>query len=75
MPRKTETQVLQSYCDEIYGKDFYAVEYKPFRGFTATSQRSDVRPPAQFLGTTSAHAHSHLDDMADLKKSQEEDNA
>lgn len=62
----TETQKLQDYCDEIWGAEFYRVEYEPFKGFSAVSQRDDTPPHAQFLGVTSAHAHAHLDEMAEL---------
>jgi hypothetical protein len=61
---KTKTQGLQEYCDEIYGQGFYLVEYEPFRGFYAVSQDKDTPPHSQFLGYTSDHAHSHLDEMA-----------
>lgn len=66
MAKKTATQELQQYCDEIYGKGFYKVEYKPFVGFSAASQRDDTPPHSQFLGITQNHAHAHLDDMAEL---------
>lgn len=60
----TETQELQSYIDEIYGKGFYMVEYVPFKGFTAVAQAGRVSN--FFLGETALHAHSHLDELDDL---------
>lgn len=69
----TATQELQQYCDEIYGKDFYLVEYKPFVGFSAVSQQADTPPHSQFLGETQNHAHAHLDEMAELAEAARQD--
>lgn len=63
----TKTQELQAYADKIYGSGFYRIEHKAFTGFNAVSARTDTPPHSQFLGPTAAHAHSHLDEMADLK--------
>lgn len=62
----TETQELQKYIDEIYGTEFYHVEYESFKGFHAISQGSDTPPHSQFLGPTANHAHAHLDEIHDL---------
>lgn len=67
---KTETQHLQEYTDEIYGKGFYIIEYEAFKGFYAVSQRDDIPPHSQLLGPSAAHAHAHLDEMHDLMMEQ-----
>lgn len=70
--KQTETQQLQEYVDEIYGAGAYRIEYEPFVGFSAVSLRDDTPPHSQFLGETAAHAHAHLDGIADLLRDREE---
>ena len=63
---KTETQQLQEYVDQIYGKGFYRIEYHPFKGFDAVCISPNAQPHVQCLGPTANHAHAHLDEMAAL---------
>jgi len=63
----TETEKLQEYIDQIYGKGFYRIEYHPFKGFDAVCTSPNAQPHVQHLGPTAAHAYAHLDAMAELK--------
>ena len=74
MARKTETQKLQNYADEIWGVGKMEIRHIPFKGFEMIDI-TDVRL-GRMLGRNAAEAHAELDAMADIAKAQAQlDNA
>jgi len=74
MARKTETQKLQDYADEIWGVGKMEVVYEgPFKGFsiipTDDFGTDDPMMYYRFIGQDASEAHAELDTMADLSKS------
>ena len=67
MARKTETQKLQDYADEIWGVGKMEIRHIPFKGFEMIDV-TDIRL-GRMLGCNAAEAHAELDTMADLSKS------
>ena len=74
MARKTETQKLQAYADEIWGVGKIEIVYEgPFKGFsmipTDDFGTDDPTMDSRLIGRDSHEAHAELDAMADLAKS------
>ena len=74
MARKTETQKLQEYADEIWGVGKMEIIYEgPFKGFSmiATDDfgTDDPTMDERMLGRNATEAHAELDTMADLAES------
>lgn len=69
MARKSATAGIQQYLDEIFGIGAYTAEHRAFKGYDAVSVNDGTRPPHSiYLGTTEAHAHSKLDEIAQEKR-------
>ena len=73
MTRKTETQKLQEYADEIWGVGRMEIVYEgAFKGYYLMDGVAfpDV-DCSRSIGRNAAEAHAELDAMADMKRAQE----
>lgn len=68
MARQTETQKLQEYADEIWGKSKMRIRFMRFVGFEMSDPGDDR--DGRIIGRNAAEAQAELDEMADLKQEQ-----
>jgi len=67
MARKTETQRLQKYADEIWSVGEYTIHFITGKGYMLWDNVDGLQ---RLLGRDASEAHAELDSMADLAKAQ-----